>query len=427
MTESSKPSTPSKPSGKKQLVLYYAGSGLICLLLLAGAAGGIYWIYSSEPTAQREGATRKAPALVDTLVVDVGTYRPRLPVLGNVQPADEIRLSPLVGGEIVKVDPGFVPGGIVEKGRPLIEIDQADYVTAVTLRDSELKQVQAELKIEEGRQKVARKELEALGGEVTQENRALVLREPQIDSIRARADAAQAALDQAKLELKRTSLAAPFHAQIMQRTANLGTRVAPGESVARLVGVDSYWVFASVPIRHLNLLVFDDDNNNDDQATDATITMDSVWGPGQSRSGRVTRLIGELDPQARLAQVLITVDDPLALRTDGPVLLLDTIVQVNMTGKPIENVVRLPRDYLRQNNSVWVYDQGKLAIRPVRVVFGNAEHVYIAEGLNDGDEVVTTALATVVEGRPLRRTSDQATQNQADAPQDNNTQTGATD
>jgi RND family efflux transporter MFP subunit len=384
-------------------VLYYAVSVAVCLVLVAAAAGALYWIYNTEPTAEREGATRKSAALVETMTVKRGTFEPAINVLGNVQPANEIRLSPLVGGEVIAVDPRFVPGGIIDKNQPLLEIDPADYRNVVTLRRSDVQQAEAELAIEEGRRVVARKELEQLGEEMSPENKALVLREPQIASIRARLDSARAMLEQAELDLQRTRVVAPFKGQIMEQLANIGTRLNAGEPVARLVGVETYWVYAAVPIRHLDMLRFADD---DEAGSPATLAMPTVWNTGQTRTGEIARLIGELDPEARLAQVLITVDDPLSLKSDGPRLLLDTIVQVKLKGKPIDNVVRLPRAYLRQNDSVWVYDDGVLAIRPVTIAYANAEHVYVSEGLNDGDEVVTTALATVVEGRPLRRATD---------------------
>lgn len=400
-----------KPS-MMRLVLHYVVSALVCLLILGAAVGALYWIYSSEPTAQREGATRKSAALVDTLVVERGTYEPDLVVLGNVQPSREIQLSPLVGGEIIKVDPSFEPGGIVAKNQPLLEIDSEDYRNVITLRESELKQAQAELAIEEGRQAVARKELDALGLEITPANRALVLREPQIDSIKARIASAQSMLDQATLDLKRTSLIAPFDAQIMSRLANLGSQVEPGQSVARLVGIDTYWVIASVPLRQLKFITFEEAKK---AGSTVEIRLKSVWGPGELRTGVVTRLIGELDPQARLAQVLITVGNPLALQNDDPPLILDSIVQARIKTKPLEAVVRLPREHLRQNNTVWVFDEGKLAIRKVQIAFGNADYVYVSEGLSDDDEIVITALATVSEGRPLRRSTDQDDAEQADA------------
>jgi len=388
-------------------VLYVLVRVFACLVFVGIAAGVMTWVYSTEPTATREGATRKTAALVETFIAEPGTYQPALAVLGNVQPEREITLSTRVGGELVSIDPLFVDGGFVDQGQHLVTIDPADYENELTLHQSELKQVMAELAIEQGRQAVARKELEALGQELTDENRALVLREPQIASIRARVQAAEAAVDQARLNLQRTRITSPFDAQIMVSTADLGSQVAPGDAVARLVGTERYWVVASVPQRHLGRLIFP---NGDQPGSQVEITLDTVWGKGVSRRGRVLRLLGELDPMARLAKVLIVVEDPLALQTDGPPLLLHTIVQARIDGKPLTDVYRLPRDVLRQNDTLWLYNNGELAIRQVNVVYGNADYIFVSDGLEPGDEVVTTPLASVAEGRPLRRMGDESTQ-----------------
>ncbi len=47
--------------------------------------------------------------------------------------------------------------------------------------------------------------------------------------------------------------------------------------------------------------------------------------------------------------------------------------------------------------------EGKLEIREVEIVFRDAEHAYIREGLEQGEEVVVTTLATVAEGVGLRK------------------------
>jgi RND family efflux transporter MFP subunit len=371
-----------------------------CLLLIAGAGGASYLIFASEPTAQSEGATRRSAALVETIVAERGTYRPTLQVLGVVEAASDVILSPRVGGQIIALEPAFVPGGIVEKDQPLLHIDPADFERELTARKSELLQVEAELAIEEGRQIVAREEFELLGEEIDPENRSLVLREPQIASIRARLQAAQAAVERAELDLERTSIASPFDAQILTREVNVGSQVAPGDALARFVGIDEYWVMASVPLRDLRWLRFPEE---DEPGSRARMRHTNAWEPGTVREGRVSRLIGTVDEQSRLARVLVTVPDPLARETDGPPMILGTIVQLQLEARPITSVIRLSRDYLRQNDTVWVMVDGKLQIRQADVVFRDAEHAYIRAGVEEGEHVVTTSLATVTEGLGLRR------------------------
>lgn len=220
--------------------------------------------------------------------------------------------------------------------------------------------------------------------------------------MRAEVSAAEAAVERARLDLQRTSISAPFDAQILSRTVNVGSQVSPGDELARLVGVDEYWVMASVPVRALYWVQFPE---QDGQGSKVTLHNPDTWPPGVTREATVSRMIGSLDQQTRLAQVLITVQDPLARNTDEPPLILDTLLETHIEGRPIENVVRLDRDYVHERDTVWVMKDGKLEIRETQILFRDAEFVYIQEGLESGEEVVTTTLATVAEGIDLRKTN----------------------
>jgi len=326
-------------------------------------------------------------------------------MLGLVEPARDVVLSPRVSGQIISVEPAFVPGGIVEAGSPLLRIDPADYERALTSRRSELEQIQATLAIEQGRQEVARREFELLGEEIHDANRGLVLREPQIRSIRAQVQAAEAEVEQARLDLERTTILAPFDAQILTRSVNVGSQVAPGDELGRLVGVDEYWILASVPIRQLQWIDFPE---GDRAGARVLVRHNTAWAPGVTREGRVARLIGNVDERSRLARVLVSVPDPLATETDGPPLILGTIVQARIEARPLEGVTRLDREHLRQDDTVWVMADGGLDIREVEVDFRDAEHAYISAGLEAGEDIVTTSLATVTPGLPLRREGEPA-------------------
>ena len=113
------------------------------------------------------------------------------------------------------------------------------------------------------------------------------------------------------------------------------------------------------------------------------------------------RLIGEVDESTRLARVIVAVPDPLGDEGEQA-LILGSIVQVEVEAKPILEAVRLDREYLRQSDTVWVMREGKLRIQPVDVRFSDAEHAFIGGGLAAGDRVVTTSLATVVDGLAIR-------------------------
>lgn len=391
------------PKRSKWHWLRIVGSAVACLAILAASAAAIVVINRTEPTAQTINTTRKSAALVETLAMRRGTYSPRLVVLGTVEPAQDIVLSPRVSGQVAELSPRFVPGGMVQKGDLLLRIDPADFENALSISESELEQAQASLEIEQGRQSLAKKELNLLEGTIDETNRALVLREPQFASIRAEVSAAEAAVEKAKLDLERTRVFAPFDAQILSRSVNVGSQVGPGDELARLVGVEEYWIRASVPVRSLRWVQFP---GSEDQGSPVTLRNADAWGPSAERRGRVSRMVGTLDEQTRLARVLITVPDPLGRKTSAPPLILGTLMETEIEGRPIEDVVRLNRQYVREGDTVWVMKDGKLEIRETEVVFRDAEHAYIREGLESGDEVVTTTLATVAEGVGLRKMDD---------------------
>ena len=82
--------------------------------------------------------------------------------------------------------------------------------------------------------------------------------------------------------------------------------------------------------------------------------------------------------------------------------MVGSFVEVRIQGQPIEDAIRMDRNFLRKNDTVWIKEDGVLRIREVDVVFHDDEHVYIRGGLDSDDVVVTTNLATVLDGAPLR-------------------------
>ena len=387
-----------------RLWLRIAGNLIGCLAILAASAAAIVWINETEPTAEQITATRRSAALVETVTAEYGTHAPRLVVLGTVQPAQDIVLSPRVSGQVIELSPKLVPGGMVREGDLLLRIDPADFENAVSISNSELKQAEASLEIEQGRQSLAKKELALLEGTIDETNRALVLREPQIASIRAEVSAAKAAVERAELDLQRTRVFAPFDAQILSRSVNVGSQVSTGDELAQLIGIDEYWIMAAVPVRSLRWLQFAE--SDDQQGSPVRLRDPGSWPRGSERHGHVARMIGTLDQQTRLARVLVIVRDPLGQTSDAPPLILDTLIETEIEGRPIEDVVRLDRELVRDSDTVWVMKDGKLEIRAVEIVFRDAEHAYISEGLQHGEEVVATTLATVADGVGLRKVND---------------------
>lgn len=375
---------------------------LVPALILAGAGLTAFALMRTGPKASRISAQHTAK-LVEVEPVHLGDHASTIEVMGTVLPAREIALAPRVSGEIVQVSPEFVPGGFIRAGEVLVRIDPTDFALLVQQRESALAQAESAYQLEMGQQGVASREYEMLSQTVTEEDRDLVLRRPQLQAAEAAVGAARAALKDARLDLARTQVQAPFNAVLSQRFADLGGQVSTASPVATLVGTDTFWVEASVPVDQLRWI--DIPRASTGAGSKAHIFSESAWGPGVYRSGAVIRLRPELEAQGRMARLLIAVRDPLAMRSENagePRMILSTYVRVEIEGTTLREVATIPRDALRDDDRVYLMDEdGGLEIRPVDVVFRSPDRVFV-HGLNAGEKLVITNLSAPVEGMPLR-------------------------
>jgi RND family efflux transporter MFP subunit len=403
---------------------------LICTVILLIAAGLAAFTFSTEPTAQKGGASKKTAMLVEVIGVERANHRPRIVATGTVEPSQDIVLRPQISGRVTSLAPGFTPGGFVEAGEPLMQIERADFRHTLAQEKTALREALAALAIEKGAHDSAQAEYDFLDEDLAPENKALVLREPQLDTAEQRVAAARAAVEQAELNLRRTSVKAPFSAHIIDRNINVGSQVSPSESIARLVGVETYWVAVELPQSKLRWISVPEGNRSAGDATgedsskgiegsEVRVRNRQAWPKDTFRNGHLFRLVGALDQNTRMAQVLAVIPDPLAREADDdqtPPLMIGEYVEVNISGVELEGVVRLDRDYVRDQDTVWTMEGGELQVKEVDVVLRDAEYAYIAGGLDDGAQVVTTNISTVVQGAPLRLQADEQSDEQAEDP-----------
>ena len=379
---------------------------LLCLGILLVGAVITTVVFISEPTAQRSGATRETPMLVDVVEVTRASHRPTIVAMGSVEAARDIVLRPRVGGLIVERAPEFTPGGYLAAGQTVLRIDPADFENVLEQRRSDLSQAIADLELEVGRQNVAQLDYDLLGEELAVANESLVLREPQMQAARSRVAAAEAAVRQAELDHERASVTAPFAAQVLSREVNLGSQVDVGDPLGRLVGLDTYWVVTTVPRERLRWISIPDDTGRRGAAVE--VHDPAAWADGETREGYVYSYIAALDDQTRLARVLVAVDDPLGRRPENrgqPELMIGAYVEARIEGEEIADVIRLDRDLVRQEDTVWVMEGDTLSIRDVDIRFRDDRFAYVESGLESGERVVTTNLTTVSDGAPLRLTA----------------------
>ena len=391
------PSTSGKETKANLLRLFLP---VIVVIISASVA---VWMMQSGPKAKPRTKTRNA-VLVDVRPIELGPQTTTVSVMGTVKPQREVALKPRVSGEIIKVGDNLIPGGRFNKGEELLAIDPIDYQLVVRQLASEVARVESDTQVELGRQRVAQKEYELLGESVSEVEKTLMLREPQLENNRALLEGTRARLEQAQLDLKRTSVRSPFNAVVMSREVNLGTRVSPSTTLATLVGSDSYWVEAPIPASQLQWISISQDDN--DSHSPVRIYDSVAWGPNRSRSGQLVGLTAMVEENGRMATLLAEIADPLSLQptsSEQPKLLLGSYVRVEIEGKLLPKAAAIERDLIHNGKQLWIMDEeGRLDIRTVEIAFRGREQVLITGGVNHGERLITTNLPSPVQGMTLR-------------------------
>lgn len=378
------------------------------LITAASVAGAVIMVRSAE-SAERE-PPELPPPLVEHVEVKSEALRPRLAGHGVVEPAHEATLSPEVSGRITYLSPSLVVGGRVRAGDVLLRIDRRNYELAVKQQRAQVHQRQAELELEQAYGKVAKREWESMMGEGNADGR-LASREPQREVAEILVEAANSALDRARLDLERTVIRAPFNATIRSETVEEGEIATPGQVVATLVGTDALWVRVSIPVEYLALIGVPGLSAGEPkgppgetaQAAQARVVQRLGDRGAVERPGRVIRLVNELDPESRTAQVLVEVERPFDPPPGELPLLPGAFVEVELEGQEPMPVVAVPRLAVVEGHHVWVVDgEQRLRKRRLQIGWGDQERVYATAGLSAGDRVVVTPPPTALEGMEVR-------------------------
>ncbi|MFN2268422.1 MAG: efflux RND transporter periplasmic adaptor subunit [Desulfonatronovibrio sp.] len=333
---------------------------------------------------------------VEVWSAETTSVRAAIQAMGTVVPAREITLRSRVSGTVQQIHPDFTSGGMLSEGETVLIIDPSDYRIEVSRQESELTRALADLRLEQGRQDVARQELDMLMLDSRSEFQEtdLALRRPHLDKARAAVQAVRAGLDKARLELARTKIKVPFNALILNAEVNTGSQVNSNDSLATMAGTDHYYINASVPLNSLQFLDFTLENET---------SVEVSFQTGQSvRRGKLLRLTGQVDEQTRMAGIVAQVEDPLSNNTDHPPLMLDEYVSLTIHGKMIKDVFPLPRKAFRDSSMIWIFTEDGLEIRRTSPVWQDKDRVYVRQGLAPGDKVILNDLNLPVPGMKLQ-------------------------
>ncbi|HEX7705487.1 MAG TPA: efflux RND transporter periplasmic adaptor subunit [Thermoanaerobaculia bacterium] len=348
----------------------------------------------ARPVAEREERTIDPP-LVRVMAVQHRNVATEIVSQGTVRSHAETTLAAQVGGKIEAIAASFREGGTFGRGEVLARLDTRDHEAALAQAEATVAQARLRLARESAEAQIAREEWQRMGQGA--EPSALVLREPQLADARAALNAAQASASQARLNIERASIRAPYDGVLLRKDTDIGQFVAPGTPLA---------LVASSAFAEIELPVSSSDLEHIDIAATPRVTLRGASGGGHWE-GRIVRAGGQIDPATRMLPMIARVERPFTPSAGRQPLRIGEFVAASITGRTAGSVVVIPRGALRGRDRVLIVDSAnRLHFRPVSVLRLTEREALINSGLADGERVILSQLETPVEGMLVRTTAD---------------------
>ena len=381
-----------KMTTKKQAVLQ-AGAAIF---IIAISLMGFKALQAGRPDLERRQPEAVYP-MVRTVDVSPGPVDIVISGEGTVRPAWEIQVVPRVGGRVVHTSPGLVNGGTFSKGDLLIAIEDADYQIAHTLAQAGVREAESRYQLAGEDAEAAREEWFAMNPGI--EPPPLAIKQPQLAAAAAHLEAQRANLEKAKLDLERTKIIAPFNGRTGAENVSEGQFVTPGQPLGTIYATEALEIV--VPMESAALAWFDVPGYNTADTTGAAATVSAAAaGREITRPGRVVRTHGTIDPQTRMINIVIRVNEPHSII---PPLYAGQFAKVRINGASLSGAAVIPRAALREAGTVWIVDaEDRLHFRGVDIAWKDERGVAVQKGLYDGDRVVVSTPKSVTDGMRVR-------------------------
>ena len=373
---------------------------LLPLLVLAICATAAFKINQNPSQARKAPKTTPVILNVDAIPLARSVYTVKLKAYGEVRPRTEGTLISQVAGTLTKVSRRFQNGGFFEAGEPLAQIDDRDYVAAVTMSESDRIQAQFELEEEIARGKQAEANWKRIGkGKQASE---LVLRKPQLAAAKAKVASAKASLDKAKLDLQRTEISAPYAGRIVDKKVDVGQFVSSNTELADIYAIDYVEVRLPLSPRQVEYLTIPEQYRGDDNTPTKGPDVAMVARQGHKQfmwKGFISRAESALDSNNRQLYVVAQLNDPYRQREDGaPPLKIGQFIEATINANTLDNVFVIPRSALYQGKTVVLVENDLLVRRDVEVIWTDETSAVVNHNLSSGEWLVTTPLGNPVSG-----------------------------
>lgn len=352
---------------------------------------GLAVAYNGHKMAEKNASPKPKVAKVSAPSVSVvqvfpNTYQAYVNSHGEAKAHWALTLKAQVEGEVTSLTNVFKTGSIVTKGTVLGSIDNTEYLQAIASAKVSLADAQLALQEEKDLGEQARREWKRSG--VTEDpSSPLVFRTLQLVAAQAAENNARYSLKTALRDEKNTEIGAPFDAVILSRDIDLGSYVSIGDTLATLNSSDKVEVFVPLALSQFETL----NPNLSGEVVLSDISTGMQW------TGYIDRVENHLDTSSRQRNVVVAVDKPFEQTTP---LLPGTFLSIEIAGKFLNKVLKVPASAVSQDGQVWYVDEKNTLVSVLaNKIFERDDFVYLTpiEG-GDVSNIVVRPLVSYLNG-----------------------------
>jgi len=378
---------------------------LVTLVLIAGGMFAMNRLMATKPEAKKADVEVWTPS-VKVVPLEEIDYQPVIRAEGKVEAATKTMLISEVAGAIVYLSPMLEKGNEIPEGEILLKLDDFDYKTQLVSLKATLADAELLLEQEKARALQAERDWDKLGrgGSATD----LVLRKPQIKSAKARIEAAVAAIEKAERDLVKTVIRAPYTCMVDRKFIDDGAYVNRMGQVAEISSIDEHEV--RLPI-NLNEVGFLDEKRG--VGSEVLLEAD-LGGNAYQWKGKAMRYEGGVDRATFSMVMVVNVKRDPSTKTSAMFALppKGLFVKASITGKKAGEVFSVPREALREGNTLWVLaDKNVLDVVDVEVLRSERDRVLInkpaAGELVKGERIIVSPIAVPAVGMTLKQEVDE--------------------
>jgi len=423
----------------------------IMVVVLVGAVFLMNELQESRK-ARPARVQKEAVYTIETVIAKAQTNQPMISVFGDVVAGRTLNITPLVSGEVVKVNKELKVGARIGKDDTLVEINQFEFEVArdearANLKEAEasLSEARARLSMEETGLKRTSEQLRFAevdyerakdllqSGAITQrtvEERELVvsqrkaafqtsganiaIQKAQVDARAAVVQRMAVALRNAEQALVNTTLKAPFDAVVQGVNVEVGQTVSTSLALVTLYEADTLDARFVLSDGQYGRLI---DGAGSLKGREVTVN----WNVGASKNSfpaTIDRIGAEIAANRGGISIFARVDKAAAASGLRP----GAFVEIDVPDRMFDKTYRLPETAIFEGDVAYILgSDNRLKARPVKIAVYDGAYVIVSDGITDGDEVLITQIAEVGEGLLVRHAGDKprndtALQDKAPAP-----------